>query len=116
MPGVTPSGRPRKRDFKDKKEYEKRKKKWDAEYELWKDVSCPCRYGYFDEDGIWISGGSVRAWISSDGKEGKQPNPRWKDNKGRAPEVNEDAKETRLLSPKEVMAKLSEREVQQDPE
>jgi hypothetical protein len=75
-------------------------KKWRAGYEEWKDISCPCRLGYFDEDGVWISGGEVRAGL-------KPSNPRWNGNRGRAPKL----RETALLTVKEIQDRLFERDL-----
>lgn len=51
---------------------------WKEGYETWKHITCPCGWGYFDMDGIWISGEEVR--------EGSiDPNPLWKSTRGKAP-------------------------------
>jgi hypothetical protein len=97
-PGITPYAEPRKGEL-NKKEYEKQIKKWRAGYEEWKDISCPCRMGYFNEDGVWISGGEVRANL-------KPSNPRWAKNKGRAPRYKGD----KFMSVKEIQERLFERD------
>jgi hypothetical protein len=105
IPGVTPSPKPRRGDFNETEEYEKQKEKWRAGYEEWKDISCPCRLGYFDENGVWISGGEVRAEL-------KPSNPRWDGNRGRAPKLRETAlREDKLLTVKEIQDRLFERDL-----
>ena len=61
-------------------EYEYNISEWNKEYEQWKGITCPCGQGYFDRDGVWISGADVR-----DGK--YEPNPDWSKTNGFAPKA-----------------------------
>ncbi|PVH76934.1 hypothetical protein DL98DRAFT_639651 [Cadophora sp. DSE1049] len=83
MPGITPSPRPQpppenasKRDWK---AYEQQIYDWEEGYKNWKHITCPCRRGYFDEDGKWVSGEDVRRGTVL-------PNPRWESTNGIAPD------------------------------
>jgi len=72
MPGITPSDKP--------KGNEKEVRAWKHERQKWKDITCSCGYGYFDDNGVWISGAAVRAR--------RQPgNPRWAHNDFRNPDT-----------------------------
>lgn len=78
MPGVVPGpppARPSKNSSVDEhRAYDKWKKGW----EEWSQITCPCRNGYFNSEGIWISGADVR--------NGKSPeNPLWEETGGVAP-------------------------------
>ncbi|KAH6684703.1 hypothetical protein B0J14DRAFT_664698 [Halenospora varia] len=53
--------------------------KWDEGYQEWKSITCPCGYGYFNRDGIWINGALVQSHQ-------KPFNPLWAHNQGRAPD------------------------------
>lgn len=33
---------------------------WKAEYDTWKNTTCPCGFGYYTIEGVWISGEDVR--------------------------------------------------------
>ncbi|KAL2064380.1 hypothetical protein VTL71DRAFT_4874 [Oculimacula yallundae] len=84
LPGITPSPRPRApwdgADRKEREDYEQRLVKWKEAYESWKHITCPCKHGYFDEDGKWVSGGDVR-------NEKEPRNPRWESSNGIAPDI-----------------------------
>ncbi|KAG4444115.1 hypothetical protein IFR05_000344 [Cadophora sp. M221] len=84
MPGITPSPKPQppseEASTRDWNDYEREAAQWEEDYEDWKHITCPCRHGYFDVDGKWVSGGEVRR--------GKAvPNPRWDSTDGIAPDV-----------------------------
>ncbi len=82
LPGITPSPKPlppaQTAPGRDWATYSLQLQSWEKNYEDWKDITCPCRRGYFDEDGKWVSGGDVR-------NEVKPPNPRWASTNGMAP-------------------------------
>ena len=63
--------------------------KWEKDYEQWRHITCPCGRGYFDRQGVWISGADVR-----DGKH--EPNPDWSNTNGFAPK-SKDRKYTGML-------------------
>ncbi|KAL5328114.1 hypothetical protein ACEPPN_005822 [Leptodophora sp. 'Broadleaf-Isolate-01'] len=84
MPGITPSPKPQPppedASSRDWEEHDRQVAQWEEEYEDWKHITCPCRRGYFDEDGKWVSGGEVRRGAAV-------PNPRWESSDGIAPDV-----------------------------
>ncbi|KAH7327525.1 hypothetical protein BKA65DRAFT_68563 [Rhexocercosporidium sp. MPI-PUGE-AT-0058] len=97
MPGVTPFPRPQPpsegSSSKHWNAYQKQITEWEEGYRDWKHITCPCRRGYFDEDGKWVSGGDVRKGVMNS-------NPRWESNNGFAPDVkaNKDRYKVRLFS------------------
>ena len=97
VPGITPGPRPpwppEGASEQELIEYWDRQDAWDKAYEEWKHITCPCGLGYFDIDGVWVSGADVRS--------GKSPNPLWKENGGLAP--------PRESKYKKFRGKLSER-------
>jgi hypothetical protein len=82
-PGITPEPPPQKPDpdasSEEKNEYRKRQAEWNAAYDVWKDISCPCGWGYFNLEGIWIDGAMVRKRL-------EPSNPLWAENSGRSPQ------------------------------
>jgi hypothetical protein len=91
MPGITPGPRPpeppKDATRNDRKEMQKDIEKWEKGWREWSKITCPCGYGYFNDDGAWIPGGVARA--------GKL-NPLWAETGGRAilPEKPPDKKLT----------------------
>jgi hypothetical protein len=78
VPGVIPGPPPQwpseKSSSQQKLEYEK----WKVDWDEWSKITCPCGWGYFNYNGIWVSGAKVR--------KGNEPsNPLWKDTGGQAP-------------------------------
>ncbi len=47
-------------DSNDETAFENKRKEWKKGYEEWKNITCPCGMGYFDENGRWVSGEDVR--------------------------------------------------------
>jgi hypothetical protein len=78
MPGITPGPRPPEPpDDATSTEWEayySKDEKWMKGFDDWSKISCPCGYGYFNSEGIWVSGGEARA--------GKL-NPLWEHNGGK---------------------------------
>jgi len=84
LPGITPSPKPSLPTSASPEEVEKYQAlsdEWTKGYDEWKDITCPCGLGYFDEDGVWKSGADVRNGIHP-------PNSRWETNGGVAPPRN----------------------------
>jgi hypothetical protein len=80
LPGITPGPAPKKpsgsASIREREKYKDNLEKWNKGYEEWKQITCPCGFGYFDVNGVWISGGEARE---------KKRNPLWKATGGRAP-------------------------------
>ena len=90
LPGITPYPEPDRGE----RDYDLRKEKWDNDFKEWRDISCPCGYGYFDIHGLWISGGEVRLWLKGGYPgQGKPGNPLWRDNEYRAPKKSKHNRE-----------------------
>lgn len=73
LPGVTPSPMPKLPENatpEQQQRYEREYDEWYRGYQEWKHITCPCGLGYFNTDGVWISGADVRS-----GRE--PPNPLW---------------------------------------
>jgi hypothetical protein len=79
MPGITPGPRPSipatDAPRTVRKAYEKDDAKWLEGYAEWSRITCPCGFGYFNSEGVWISGGKAQAGNF---------NPLWEENGGRA--------------------------------
>jgi hypothetical protein len=73
--------------------YDEWKKGWDE----WSDITCPCGWGYFNTDGIWVSGADVRKlaqpvnpiWKGTGGRHPQAPSTEDEDAEGRTPAKNE---------------------------
>jgi hypothetical protein len=78
MPGVVPGPMPSWPSEETSEEHNLKYDQWKKGYNEWSKITCPCGWGYFDFDGIWVSGADVRKRI-------RRPNPLWKDTGGQAP-------------------------------